>query len=149
MYSNTELHYSVIKSKNHKGLPGKVSDAVRCLWTYWQNSDGINNVNAMHHTSHLCNWFSIDFPACKWNACTFAGLQAFVFDLEHHRVGLSWTEQSFKEHFSAVILSIHCMIISKCVCMWVNFGCVCCFSGLWTTYPCSKDQRPSLTPHSH
>ena len=73
----------------------------------------------MHHTSHLCNWFSIDCTACKWNACTFAGLQAFVFDLQHHKIGLSWIEQSFKEHFSAVILSIHCMIISECVCVCV------------------------------
>ena len=148
MYSNTESHYSVIESKNHKGLLGKVSDAVRYLWTYWQSSDGTSNVNAMHHTSHLCNWFPIDFAACKWNSCTFAGLQAFVLDLQHHRMGLLWIEWSFKEHPAAVTPSIYC-INNLWVCMWVSFGCVCCFSGLWTTYPCSKDQRPSLTPHSH
>lgn len=116
MYSNTESHYSVIESKNHKGLLGKVSDAVRYLWTYWQSSDGTSNVNAMHHTSHLCNWFPIDFAACKWNSCTFAGLQAFVLDLQHHRMGLLWIERSFKEHPAAVTPSIYCMIISECVC---------------------------------
>lgn len=59
--------------------------------------------------------FQLIFSACKWNTCTFAGLQAFVFDLQHHRIGLSWIERTFKEHFSAVILSIHCMIISESV----------------------------------
>lgn len=77
MYSNTESHYSVIESKNHKGLLGKVSDAVRYLWRYWQSSDGTHNVNAMHHTSHLCNWFPIDFAACKWNTCTFGASGCF------------------------------------------------------------------------
>ena len=128
MYSNTESHYSVIESKNHKGLLGKVSDAVRYLWTYWQSSDGSSNVNAMHHTSHLCNWFPIDCAACKWNTCTFAGLQAFVLDLQHHRMGLLWIERSFKEHPGAVTLSIYCMIISECVCVCESVLAVCAVS---------------------
>jgi len=59
MYSNTESHYSVIESKNHKGLPGKVSDAVRYLLTYWQSSDGTDDVNAMHRIfmQLVFNWF--------------------------------------------------------------------------------------------
>lgn len=48
---------------------------------------------------------------------------AFVFDLQHHRIGLSWIERSFKEHFSAVTLSIYCMIISECVCESVLAAC--------------------------
>lgn len=145
MYSNTESHYSVIESKNHKGLSGKVSDAVRYLWTYWQSSDGTNNVNAMHHTLHLCNWFSIDFAACKWNACTFAGSQVFVFDLQHHRIGLSWIEQSFKAHFSAVTLSIHCMIISECVCVYVSQFWLCVLFQ-WSLNNVSMQQRSEAIP---
>ncbi len=143
MYSNTESHYSVIESKNHKGLPGKVSDAVRYLWTYWQSSDGTSNVNAMHHTSHLCNWFSIDFAACKWNTCTFTASRAFVFDLQHHRIGLSWIELSFKEHFSAVTLSIHCMIISEYVCVRQFWLCV-LFQ--WSLNNVSMQQRSEAIP---
>ena len=145
MYSNTESHYSVIESKNHKGLLGKVSDAVRYLWTYWQSSDGSSNVNAMHHTSHLCNWFPIDSAACKWNTCTFAGLQAFVLDLQHHRMGLLWIERSFKEHPGAVTLSIYCMIISECVCVCVSQFWLCVLFQ-WSLNNVSMQQRSEAIP---
>lgn len=59
------------------------------------------------------------------------------------RRGLSWIERSFKEHFSTVILSIHCMIISQCVYVSQFWLCV-LFQ--WSLNNVSMQQRSEAIP---
>lgn len=95
--------------------------------------------------------YAIDFQliffffACKWTACTFAGLQAFVFDLEHHRTGLPWIEWSFKELLSTVILSIHSIIICVCVSVCERQFWLCALFH-WSLNNASIQQRSEAIP---
>lgn len=148
MYSNTESHYSVIESKNHKGLLGKVFGCC-------QVSVNILTKQQWHqqrewHVSHITfmqlirDWFCC-MQMKQMYICWISGFCVWPTTSQDGFI-MNWTE------FQSALQGCHSINLlydNLCVRERVGFGCVCCFIGLWTTNPCCKDQRPSLTPHSH